>query len=370
MADEDYRWLDRDAAERLLSGEPIDGTAIDSTDPHARERAAQLAKALAALAADDRAGSVVPADISSELPGEAAALAAFREARVPTARTASTRVGAGDAVRIGRSAAPSRPARWARPVRYGLAAVLAGCMVGGVAVAAGTGVLPSPFGDRSKPGPAASASSVASPEPLASPSDGASGTPDVEPDDVTTTPEDPSRAPGSSAPPQDVEESEGASKGGAGTTQPGTGDPQREDEAKDWYRKVVSACRDYRSGELQGEKRRRLEEAAKGSQRVTEFCGRVLNGSGSDREQTGGSGDDDGKGGGGGGGGDDDGDNGGDGDNGDDGASGGGNDHWGNGGIKPVPPIVAPSSPKPTVTPTPTPDPSESYSAQPALPSP
>lgn len=370
MADEDYRWLDRDAAERLLSGESIDGTTIDDgtatdgTDHHAREQAARLAKALAALAADDRAGSVVPADISSELPGEAAALAAFREARGPKARAASTRVGAGETVRIGRSAVPPRPTRWARPLRYGLAAVLAGCMVGGVAVAAGTGVLPSPFGDREQPGPAASASSVASPEPLASPSEGASDTPDVEPDDVTTTPEDPSREPGSSAPPQEAERPEDASKGGtAGTTQPGSGDPQREDEAKGWYRKVVSACRDYRSGELQGEKRRRLEEAAKGSRRVTEFCGRVLDGSsGSDREHNGGGSS---GGNGGNGGSDDDGDKGGDGGDGN-GSSGGGNDHWGNGGSRPVPPVVAPSVPGPAPTPTPTA--SASYSAQPVLP--
>ncbi|MEV0525338.1 hypothetical protein AB0I66_18095 [Streptomyces sp. NPDC050439] len=352
MADEDYRWLDRDAAERLLSGESIDGT-----DPHTKEQAARLAKALAALAPDDRAGSVVPADVSAELPGEAAALAAFREARGP--RAASTRVGAGETVHIGRSAAPPPPpARWARPLRYGLAAVLAGCMIGGVAVAAGTGVLPSPFGDRDQPGPGASASSVASPEPLASPSKGASSTPDIEPDDVTTTPDDPTREPGSSAPPRATEDSAGASKGGtAGTKQPGSGDPQRQDEAKDWYRKVVSACRDYRSGELQGEKRRRLEEAAKGSQRVTEFCGRVLDGSGSDREHNGG-----GSGGSGGGGGDDDGDKGGDGDNSDGDGSGGGNDHWGNGGSKPVPPVVGPPVPRPTPTPT------ASYSAQPVLP--
>ncbi|MGW7067728.1 hypothetical protein ACWGII_18210 [Streptomyces sp. NPDC054855] len=351
MADEDYRWLDRDTAERLLSGESIDGT-----DPHTQEQAARLAEALAALAADDRAGSVVPADVSAELPGEAAALAAFREARGP--RAASTRVGAGETVRIGRSAAPPRPARWARPLRYGLAAVLAGCMIGGVAVAAGTGVLPSPFGDRDQPGPATSTSSVASPEPLASPSAGASDTPDIEPDDVTTSPEGPTREPGSSAPPRKTEDSAGASKGGtAGTTQPGSGDPQREDEAKGWYRKVVSACRDYRSGELQGEKRRRLEEAAKGSQRVTEFCGRVLDGSGGDREHNGGSS-------GGSGGGDDDGDKGGDGDNSDgDGSSGGGNDHWGNGGSKPVPPVVAPPP-----APRPTPAPTSSYSAQPVLP--
>ncbi|MER5259247.1 MULTISPECIES: hypothetical protein [unclassified Streptomyces] len=351
MADEDYRWLDRDAAERLLSGESIDGT-----DDHAQEQAAQLAKALAALAADDRAGSVVPADVSSELPGEAAALAAFREARGPKARTASTRVGAGETVHIGRSAAPRRPARWARPLRYGLAAVFAGCMIGGVAVAAGTGVLPSPFGDREPPGPAASASSVASPEPLTSPSGGKSGTPDVEPDDATTTPEDPARTPGSSsAPPKDAEETEDASKGGTGTAQPGSGDPQREDEAGDWYRKVVSACRDYRSGELQGEKRRRLEEAAKGPRRVTEFCGRVLDGSGGDRENSGGGGN---SGNSGSGGSDDDGGKGGDSDKGD-GSSGGGNDHWGNGGSSPVPPIVVPSVSHPAPTPT------ASYSARP-----
>lgn len=358
MADEDYRWLDREAAERLLSGEPVDGT-----DHHAREQAAQLAKALAALASDDRAGSVVPPDVSAELPGEAAALAAFREARGPRDRSASTRVGAGETVRIGRSAEPPRPARWARPLRYGLAAVLAGCMAGGVAVAAGTGVLPSPFGDRDQPGPAASASSVASPEPLASPSKGESDTPDVEPDDVTTSPDDPSREPGSSTPSQESQDPDGPPKDTAGTTQPGSGDPQREDEAKDWYRKAVSACRDYRSGELQGEKRRRLEEAAKGSQRVTEFCGRVLGGSGSDREPNGGGSGSGGNGGNGGS--DDDGGNSGDGDNdkGDgDGSPGSGNDHWGNGGSSPVPPPVRPTVPRPKPTPT------ASYSAQPVLP--
>ncbi|WP_409059296.1 hypothetical protein [Streptomyces sp. SYP-A7185] len=352
MADEDYRWLDRDAAERLLSGESIDGS-----DLHAREQAAELAKALASLAADDRAGSVVPADVSAELPGEAAALAAFREARGSKARTTSTRVGAGETVHIGHSAAPARPARWTGPLRYGLAAVLAGCMIGGVAVAAGTGVLPSPFGDRHQPGPAASASSVASPEPLSSPSGEVSDSPDVEPDDVTTAPEDSSPAPGSSAPPrQETGDEEGASKGTAGTEQPGSGDPGREDEAGNWYRKAVSACRDYRSGELQGEKRRRLEEAAKGPQRVTEFCGRVLGGSGGDREPTGGNGDN-------GNGGDND-DKAGDGDDdkGGDGPTGGGNDHWGNGGSRPVPPVIAPSFPHPAPAPT------ASYSAQPVLP--
>ncbi|MFG2499797.1 hypothetical protein ACGFSB_16480 [Streptomyces sp. NPDC048441] len=346
MADEDYRWLDRDAAERLLSGEPFDGT-----DHHARERAAHLAKALAALAADDRAGSVVPADISSELPGEAAAMAAFRQARGPSAGAASTRVGAGRTVAIGRTAEPPRQARWARPVRFGLAAVLAGCMIGGVAVAAGTGVLPSPFGGHDKPGPAASASSVASPEPLASPSGGESSAPDVEPDDVTSAPDDSSHEPGSSAPPQDTEGTSKDTAGGA--THPGSDGSQRDDEAAGLYSKVVKACRDYRSGELQGEKRRRLEEAAKGPQRVTEFCGRVLDGSGSGSGQNSGSGGSGGSG--------DDGDGGDGGDDGkDDGASGGGNNHEGNGGGGPVPPIASPTVPQAT--------PTASYSAQPELP--
>ncbi|GGV70382.1 hypothetical protein GCM10010277_81280 [Streptomyces longisporoflavus] len=386
MADEDYRWLDRDAAERLLNGEPFDGTengtengtehgtehdpghgngtnpgARSGTDHHARRQAARLAKALAALAPDERAGSVVPSDVSAELPGEAAALAAFREARGSHARVTSTRVGAGETVQIGRQVEPSRPARWARPMRYGLAAVLAGCMIGGVAVAASTGVFPSPFGDRDKPGPAASASSVASPEPLASPSGGSSSAPDVEPDDVTTTPEEPSNKPGSSAPPPQAEGSPGASKGGEGDTKPGAGDPQHENEAGGWYRRVVSACRDYRSGELQGEKRRRLEEAAKGSQRVTEFCGRVLGGPGGDRDHDG-----DGSGGGGGNYGGNGGGNGGnDGDNGDgdgDGSWGGGNDHWGNGGLAPAPPAEGHPGPQKS------PDPSGSYSARPVLP--
>jgi hypothetical protein len=360
MADEDYEWLDREAAERLLSGEPVDGT-----DHHARAQAAQLAKALAALAADDRAGSVVPADVSPELPGEAAALAAFREARGPAARPASTRVGAGETVRIGRESEPARPARWARPVRYSLAAVLAGCMIGGVAVAAGTGVLPSPFGDRDRPGPAASASPLASPEPLASPSGGGSEAPDVEPDDVTTTPEGSSREPGGSKPPQGTEGSGSTSKDTADgtTTRPGgSGDAGREDEAKGWYRKVVTACRDYRSGDLQGDKRRRLEEAAKGPQRVTEFCGRVLDGSGSDREHSGGNGNGNGNTGGGTGGGGSDDDGGKDDDKSDGSDRDGGNDHEGNGGARPVPPIVSPTVPRTAPAPT------ASYSVRPVPP--
>lgn len=74
MADDDpYRWLDRAAAERLLSGEPLEAS-LESAGPEARDQADLLAKTLGALSVDIPPGS-------AELPGEAAALAAFRKAR-------------------------------------------------------------------------------------------------------------------------------------------------------------------------------------------------------------------------------------------------------------------------------------------------
>ncbi|MEV0323339.1 hypothetical protein ACIBKX_11850 [Streptomyces sp. NPDC050658] len=352
MADEDYRWLDRDAAERLLSGESFDGA-----DHHTRERAERLAKTLGALTADERVLAGPPGDLSAELPGEEAAMAAFREARAASAGASSTRVGAaaaaagsGETVRIGGAPAPGRPTRWARPVRFGLAAVLAGCMIGGVAVAAGTGVLPSPFGSRDDQGPAASASPVAPPQPLESATGGASTPPDVEPDDAHTTPDGTSREPGSSAPPQSPEATGGPQDGA--TSQPGTGsgDTRREDEAKTWRRQVIAACRDHRDGDLKGEKKRRLEKLLGGSEGITEACDRLLGGGDRQGDGSGGNG----------GGEDDDGGDGGDKD--DDGSSGGGNEHEGNGGNR-VPPVISPTYPQTKPTPT------ASYSAQPQLPS-
>ncbi len=197
MADEQYEWLDKDAAERLLRGEPV-----DPVDGHARTEAARLMAALAA-ARGARAAN-------GELPGEAAALAAFRA--VPRAArtrgrsetqavqaagyaTQSSEPGQPEqkgqpgrgahpgppetlgAIRIGpassaRSSSPffaassggggMRPRRWRRPLRFGLAASLAGFALGGVAVAAGTGVLPGPFGGHADPLPASSVSAPAS----------------------------------------------------------------------------------------------------------------------------------------------------------------------------------------------------------------
>ncbi|MEU2786350.1 hypothetical protein ABZ629_31685, partial [Streptomyces sp. NPDC007110] len=78
MADELNRWLDRETAERLLRGEPL-----EAVDPADRDQAERLAKTLEALTAE-------PAPACGELPGEAAALAAFRAARAGRDATAAT----------------------------------------------------------------------------------------------------------------------------------------------------------------------------------------------------------------------------------------------------------------------------------------
>ncbi|MFD5735027.1 hypothetical protein ACFWIY_19680, partial [Streptomyces sioyaensis] len=65
MADDRYNWLDKDTAERLLRGEPVGARHRDG----ARELE-QLLQAAAAV------GAKVPETV--ELPGEEAAMAAFR----------------------------------------------------------------------------------------------------------------------------------------------------------------------------------------------------------------------------------------------------------------------------------------------------
>ncbi|MFI9823021.1 hypothetical protein ACIHFC_21470 [Streptomyces sp. NPDC052013] len=273
MADEQHRWLDRETAERLLSGLPP-----EAADPAARERAERLARTLGALA---------PAPLTSEeLPGEAAALAAFRKAREERdgryethgagRRTATAAVEAG-VVRIGtpRTDAPAtaRRSRWTRPVRFALAAAVAAGMVGGAAALAGTGVLPGPAGDPGSD-PAASVTATAAPNerPLASPEspEGTRGgaTPDSggQPSAgaAGTTRPDGSAAPGDKDP-------------GGGTAKPGadSGDPAAR-SGRDW-KQIAAACRDLRDGKgLDGDRRRMLEGAAGSASRVATYCKGVL----------------------------------------------------------------------------------------------
>ncbi|MFE2376705.1 hypothetical protein [Streptomyces sp. NPDC059398] len=336
MADEQCEWLDKDTADRLLSGGPV-----GAVDGHARAQAARLRAALD--------GAVPSAGWSddSELPGEKAALEAFRLARdgsdaeplvaalgtEGTAPGAERRVfGTGPSVRgTGRSVFGTRRAvfgtrrsvfgtrravrgtegtpgagRWGRPVRFSVAAVVAGCALSGVAVAAGAGMLPSPFGS-SEPMPASSVSSAATPRPLASGSP--SGTPgSASPGPDGRTPADVTPGPGARSPRMSPPASEaggdvgdrdsdrGRSSGeggadrqptagagaGAGSQDRPTPSGHDRRSAADVLRKVTAACRDYRAGRIVGERRRSLEAKAGGAENIEKFCGRVLGSSGSD----------------------------------------------------------------------------------------
>ncbi|MFE9608613.1 hypothetical protein [Streptomyces sp. NPDC006012] len=263
MADEQYQWLNRETAERLLRGEPL-----ETVDAAARGQAERLAGTLAELSADG-----TPA--KAELPGEERALAAFRKAREQPSEPAAVghrdgsharRSGAtrppSDAglVRLGSGAgrAPARRRR-ARPVRLALAAALVVGTVGGVAVAAGTGVLPTPFGDRD-PGPAASVSVAGTPEGLfPSPS-------------VPATGGAPSGPPAPSAPPSR------SPAIGSGTSGPDSATPGGKDSAGPGpWGGAPSACRDLQDGRELGPGRgRRLVAAAGGPARVPAYCKSLL----------------------------------------------------------------------------------------------
>ncbi|GHH12803.1 hypothetical protein [Streptomyces lanatus] len=280
MADELYGWLDRETAERLLSGESLE--AVDAAD---RDQADRLAKTLEALTAE-------PALTSDELPGEAAALAAFRAARTDrqdASALMADRPGppASDApdvglVHIGGPARATRRPRWARPVRLGLAAALAVGMVGGVAVAAGTGVLPTPF-DRDQPArPAATVSAPAPTEqPLISPSPEIGGQDEPTPEGGSKAPDDPGTSP------------DPADPGGPAAQRDSTSGDR--DESRGWRKAVTSYCRDVRDGRsLPGDRRRTLENAAGSSTRVWRYCKNLLAAAGeSTRSQRDGDGDED-----------------------------------------------------------------------------
>ncbi|GGL76015.1 hypothetical protein GCM10010129_19600 [Streptomyces fumigatiscleroticus] len=259
MADEQYRWLDRETAEILLRGE-----SPEAVDPAAREQAERLARTLGALS-----GPTPPT--SDELPGEAAALAAFRKVRAErdgagaavSGRGADAEAAGAQLVRIGARDDRARRSRRGRSLRYGLAAALAVGMLGGGAVAAGTGVLPTPFvGDE--PDPTASVSVAATPgRPLVSPSpEGtAGGVP----------------APGLSLSDSSGESAAPDGTGGGTATEHGPDSDDGTARPGDSGRGFTTACRDLRAGkELQTARRRALESAAGGSPRVEKYCEGVL----------------------------------------------------------------------------------------------
>ena len=286
MADDRYNWLDKDTAERLLRGEQV--SARHGDDAGELE---QLLKAAAAV------GAKTPG--TAELPGEEAAVAAFRQAAhrgahhraaaepLPSSRTARA-TGSVERTRLG------------RPFRRGFAVALAACAIGGVAVGAGTGVLPSPF-RGAEPDPASSVSAAKSPGPLdtrppGAQTDGTTGhTPDPTPGGKSAGPTD-TPAPGSSS---------GATKRpGRGTPGGGSGRDERPGHQStglpgsgDRKNVLLAVCQAYESGKRDGMDRdtlRRLERKAGGADKVHLFCRAYLA-----RYQNGGSsGSDDGFGGG------------------------------------------------------------------------
>ncbi|MHB9859571.1 hypothetical protein [Streptomyces sp. YIM S03343] len=267
MADEQYRWLNRETAERLLRGESVE--AVESVDASARDQAERLAKTLDALSVPD-----IPA--SGELPGEAAAVAAFRKAAEARASDAADlAVTGGDPsrdvglVRIGGPAragyGPARSRR-RRPVRLGLAAALLLGSLGGATALAATGVIPGPF-DHTDPGPAASVSAPVTPDPTAG-----SATPD-------------GTAGGGSGAPSTGTPSNG--NGGGGPARDGstagaeTGAAAPPGGKTSGWRGATAACRDLRHGKNLGVGRKRaLEEAAGGASRVWRYCRGVLKSAG------------------------------------------------------------------------------------------
>ncbi|MFG3539032.1 hypothetical protein [Streptomyces clavifer] len=291
MADEQDEWLDADVAENLLRGDPV-----EPVDDHARNAARRLEAALREVRA--------PGPPGGELPGEAAVMAAFREASgARTKRDGGARAaGPGGhqdtlhTVRIDATRAPSsRRPRWTRPVRYGLAVSLAGCALGGVAVAGGTGMLPAPFGGQGSPAPASSVSVAASPEELGAevPEAGGPSSAPASPD-VSASPTAPEGADRGTDP------DDGRSRPGGGTaggTDRRSGDPDREGtpestpdgtdghetpdgsaggKGADLHEKAARACRDYRSDDLSREDERRLLDLADGEDNLARFCDRVL----------------------------------------------------------------------------------------------
>ncbi|MFB4422410.1 hypothetical protein C5F59_015110 [Streptomyces sp. QL37] len=314
MADEQYEWLDAEAAEMLLRGE-----SVEPVDDHARTEARRVEAALRALRA--------PGPSGDELPGEAAVLAAFREASRGGKRAGAASptgiAGQPDAqhtVRIGatRTAPPRRP-RWARPLRYGLAVSLAGCALGGVAVAGGTGMLPAPFGGKDSPVPAASVSASASSEELGAEVPDAGEPPSPLPSVTPDAPSSPSPTdvPDGGVPGDDpgtgqddggaADREDTGRDSGTGDAEDGTAAPQAPGTSPaEVLKKSAKACRAYRENTLSREERSRLLELADGERNLGRFCDRLLGpddrdgGSGEDgRDDDGNNGKGDGKDGGG-----------------------------------------------------------------------
>ncbi|RKT06481.1 hypothetical protein BX286_4523 [Streptomyces sp. 3211.6] len=307
MADEHKAWLDGATAEELLRGRAA-APVGPGADPRARAEAARLRAALDALTprTADR----------GELPGEAAALAAFRAAHATRAAAPATAAPA-----AGRSGAPGAgvpdeplidlapipvvriPAqrRHGTPARFGLAAALAGVAVGGIAAVAGTGLLDRDARLSAGPAPAVSVSADSERTPAAETAGPTSlpqlrPTPEgggglaslgpgfsLPPDGRGRTPLDP----GGSLPPGTV--TTPATGGGTtgtdggtrntltdkndGTKDGGAGGKDRDQQDTD---RPETLCRDHAANKLAEDRKQYLARIAGGPAKIPRFCATLL----------------------------------------------------------------------------------------------
>ncbi|MFI7357207.1 hypothetical protein ACIBTP_25135 [Streptomyces avidinii] len=296
MADERNRWLDKAAADKLLRGEPVEPVG-PAADQRARTEAARLRAALDALGA-------VAEPLPVELPGEAAAVAAFRTARGaarPAAVSEAPDVAAEPVIDLGRIIpAPVSAGRRGRTVSFGLAAALASVAVGGLAAAAGAGLLDRARHDSAGPAPAMSVSAgedssqgigsgapTSSPRPTPTPlPNGSNAT--VLPDAARTPDADGRTTPGTEA-------GAGASSGATATGgtgkdaqdgRIGTGgrdvdrdtfggggtDKDGREGDRELRLKAADLCEQFKSGRINDDRREWLARQANGLTRIPAYC--------------------------------------------------------------------------------------------------
>ncbi|MFD8015087.1 hypothetical protein, partial [Streptomyces sp. NPDC059762] len=219
--------------------------------------------------------------------GEEAALAAFRTASAARATAAAASAAPADLGRVRLAPAPGPGRRWGRSLRYGLAAALAAVTVGGVAVAAGTGVLP--LVDK-EPSRTVTAAETATPPDPSEPTAGLEG------HDDPSRSADPGRPSGTPAPgtsptarPQDGTTSPrpGTTPTGEDRTERDPADPTATARGGDTGEARIAACRDYRSGRLDEAGRRRLSTALRTGETLRVYCDRILGGGADDSASTG-----------------------------------------------------------------------------------
>ncbi|WP_327234858.1 hypothetical protein OG349_13570 [Streptomyces sp. NBC_01317] len=311
MADGRDQWLDKDVAERLLRGERVE--AVDGLDG---VRAKRLSDTLRDMADVTYAND-------AELPGEAAALAAFRraaaaragraDAAAPSVGPPGPRAGSrpgpgrpsgpvpalgaetspgaeaclgsaavqdlpGPTVRLAPASGPVRAARYGGPLRMSLVATLAACALGGMALVDGGGVPHAGPGsgqywDQAE----AEAESAESPHPLTSGRPDGAGT--MGGGSGPATP-DASKSPGAA-----TAEAEGESThSGDGADEPigpvgkhhdwSAGAPPV--KGSTWYSRTVAACLAYRDGEIDQARKEELDRAAKNPAQARRFCDWLL----------------------------------------------------------------------------------------------